>query len=67
MAMIGAALAISPAVAPIIGGYLQVWFGWRAAFVFLSVVGVLIVAASWGCWQKRTPGCPAHEPTRPAC
>jgi DHA1 family bicyclomycin/chloramphenicol resistance-like MFS transporter len=43
MAYIGVALAISPAVAPIIGGYLQEGFGWRAAFVFLVVVGVVIL------------------------
>jgi DHA1 family bicyclomycin/chloramphenicol resistance-like MFS transporter len=45
MATIGVALAISPAVAPIIGGYLQLWFGWRANFVFLGVVGISILAA----------------------
>ncbi len=45
MAYIGVALAISPAVAPIIGGYLQVWFGWRANFVLLGVVGLSILAA----------------------
>lgn len=47
LAYVGAALAISPAVAPVIGGYLQVWFGWRAAFVFLAVVGAVILAAAW--------------------
>ena len=46
MAYIGVALAISPAVAPIIGGYLQVWFGWRANFVLLGVVGVWISRVS---------------------
>lgn len=45
MATIGVALAISPAVAPIIGGYLQLWFGWRANFVFLGMVGISILAA----------------------
>jgi MFS transporter, DHA1 family, multidrug resistance protein len=55
MAYIGAALAISPAVAPIIGGYLQVWFGWRSAFVFLTVVGALIFAASWRLLAETNP------------
>lgn len=45
LAAIGLALAISPAVAPIIGGYLQLWFGWRANFVFLAAVGISILAA----------------------
>ncbi len=52
MAYIGVALAISPAVAPIIGGYLQVWFGWRAAFVFLCVVGVVILVGVWALLEE---------------
>jgi MFS transporter, DHA1 family, multidrug resistance protein len=55
MAYIGAALAISPALAPIIGGYLQVWFGWRAAFVFLTTVGVLIFVATWLLLAETNP------------
>ena len=55
MAYIGAALAISPAVAPIIGGYLQVWFGWRSAFLFLTVVGALIFAAAWRLLAETKP------------
>ncbi|MBL8666238.1 MAG: multidrug effflux MFS transporter [Rhodospirillales bacterium] len=46
MAMISAALAVSPAVAPMIGGYLDVWFGWRSTFIFLSGVGVLILGVT---------------------
>jgi DHA1 family bicyclomycin/chloramphenicol resistance-like MFS transporter len=55
MAYIGAALAVSPAVAPIIGGYLQVWFGWRASFVFLTVVGALIFVATWLLLAETNP------------
>jgi DHA1 family bicyclomycin/chloramphenicol resistance-like MFS transporter len=47
MAYIGAALAISPALAPIFGGYLQVCCGWRAAFVVLGAVGVLILVLAF--------------------
>jgi DHA1 family bicyclomycin/chloramphenicol resistance-like MFS transporter len=55
MAYIGAALAVSPAVAPIIGGYLQVWLGWRAAFVFLTAVGALIFVATWLLLAETNP------------
>jgi DHA1 family bicyclomycin/chloramphenicol resistance-like MFS transporter len=55
MAYIGVALAISPAVAPIIGGYLQVWFGWRAAFFFLCVVGVVILVGVWTLLEETNP------------
>lgn len=35
--------AISPAVAPILGGWLHDQFGWRSIFWFLSVYGILMV------------------------
>ena len=47
LAYIGLAFAVSPAVTPIIGGYLQVWFGWRANFFLLSAVGALVLWAVW--------------------
>src|SRR5512144_2080712 len=65
MAYIGAALAISPAVAPIIGGYLQVWFGWRSAFAFLTAVGALILVASWLLLMETSPRALASEPNTP--
>ncbi|MBI4969995.1 MAG: multidrug effflux MFS transporter [Rhodospirillales bacterium] len=36
------ALALGPMLAPAIGGYLELWFGWRSLFVFLLVVGILV-------------------------
>jgi len=47
LAFIGVAFSVSPAVSPIIGGYLQAWFGWRSSFTFLAVVGLAIGAATW--------------------
>lgn len=46
LAFIGVAFSVSPAMSPIIGGYLQVWFGWRASFAFLTVVGLMITVAA---------------------
>ncbi len=64
MAWIGAALAVSPAVAPMIGGYLQEWFGWRASFVFLLAVGVAISAATWWLLTETSPRHAARRPDR---
>lgn len=39
LAYIGAAMALAPLIGPVIGGYLTVWFGWRANFVVLAAYG----------------------------
>jgi multidrug resistance protein len=39
------AIAISPLLAPLAGGYLDVSFGWRAPFFFLGILGVAIFIA----------------------
>lgn len=40
--------SLAPAIAPAIGGWLQVGFGWRAVFVFLGLMaGALLAAAAW--------------------
>ena len=35
---------IAPAIAPILGGWLHTWFGWRAIFMFLAVFGAALFA-----------------------
>jgi DHA1 family bicyclomycin/chloramphenicol resistance-like MFS transporter len=39
--------ALAPALAPILGGWMDVWFGWRSVFQFLAAAGVLLCAISW--------------------
>lgn len=39
-----AAVSVVPAIAPAIGGTLEVWFGWRASFVLVVAVGVVVLA-----------------------
>jgi MFS transporter, DHA1 family, multidrug resistance protein len=45
MAVISVALGITPVLAPLVGGYLQVWSGWRANFVLLALAGAAITVA----------------------
>ncbi len=48
MSQITMMFALAPAVAPVIGGWLQTLFGWRSVFAFL----VLSTAALWlACWK----------------
>lgn len=43
LAYIGMALAVAPAVGPLIGGQLEVYFGWRATFVAVGAAGLAIL------------------------
>lgn len=49
MANVTLFFAIAPAIAPIVGGWLEGAFGWRSVFLFLAGVGLLIflLAAVW--------------------
>jgi DHA1 family bicyclomycin/chloramphenicol resistance-like MFS transporter len=40
MAQVMMLFALAPAVAPIIGGWLHEWSGWRSVFVFLAIYGL---------------------------
>lgn len=39
-------LAVSPMLAPTVGGYVTAAFGWHAVFIILAVIGVVILLAS---------------------
>lgn len=47
LSSMGTVMGLVPAVAPIIGGYLQLWFGWHSSFIFLAVAGLLAMALLW--------------------
>jgi DHA1 family bicyclomycin/chloramphenicol resistance-like MFS transporter len=39
--------SLAPAIAPIIGGWAHVAFGWRAVFAVMVVCGIIFSSASW--------------------
>jgi len=47
LAQVSSLLAAAPILGPILGGYLQVAFVWRAAFVALTLFAVLLAFAVW--------------------
>ena len=47
LAIIAAAVALSPMLGPVAGGYVQKSFGWRANFYILLAAGVFLLAAVW--------------------
>jgi DHA1 family bicyclomycin/chloramphenicol resistance-like MFS transporter len=47
MSTISMLFALGPAVAPVIGGWVHVWFGWRAVFGTMALFGVLMSVFMW--------------------
>lgn len=58
MAAMGMIFGVAPAIAPVIGGWIHVAFGWRAVFVFLMIFALALWVVSW--W--RLPE--THPPER---
>ncbi len=40
-------VGLAPILAPLLGGYLLLWFGWRSIFLLLAGFGALVVAVAW--------------------
>jgi len=51
--------SIAPAIAPIIGGWVQVAFGWRAVFAVMVICGVLFAFSAW--WKLPETHAPANR------
>ena len=46
LSLMGAITGVAPIIAPVIGGGLQIWFGWRATFVLLVLIAAVIGATA---------------------
>jgi DHA1 family bicyclomycin/chloramphenicol resistance-like MFS transporter len=46
MSHVSVLFAIAPAIAPVLGGYLHEWFGWRSVFVFLALFAAVLAIVS---------------------
>lgn len=49
MSFVTLVITIAPLVAPMIGGHLAIWFGWRSIFWVLASFSVVVIALVW--WQ----------------
>ena len=47
--------AIAPAIAPIVGGYLHEWWGWRSVFGFMLTGGALLWIWTWVALPETHP------------
>ncbi len=62
-ANIAMVFSVAPAVAPIAGGYLATFVGWRSIFVMLTLFSVALVVASWRALPETLPA-QARQPMR---
>lgn len=51
-AYFGTLMAISPVLAPVVGGYIETYFNWRANFIALALYYVFVFI--WGCFIPET-------------
>ncbi|MBZ2209332.1 multidrug effflux MFS transporter [Massilia soli] len=51
---------LAPAIAPILGGWLHVTFGWRSTFIFLAVFGALLIALVYRMLPESLPKAQRH-------
>ena len=54
-------VVIVPGLAPLIGGYFDAWYGWRASMVFVLVVGVLVFIYALRRAHETLPAEKRHE------
>ena len=64
LAAYGMAIALAPAVGPVIGGHMHVWFGWRSNFVLLTGIIVVVTLLIWR-WLPETLAKPDRGALRP--
>jgi DHA1 family bicyclomycin/chloramphenicol resistance-like MFS transporter len=46
---------LAPAIAPVMGGWLHITFGWRSTFVFLAAFGGLMLLLTWRALPESLP------------
>ena len=47
LAIYGMVIALTPAIAPVVGGYVHVWLGWQANFILIAATGMLAFTLCW--------------------
>ena len=65
LAIFGMAIAVAPAIGPVIGGFVHVWIGWRANFFLIAFLALLVTLAVWRLLPETgTPDRAALRPRR---
>jgi DHA1 family bicyclomycin/chloramphenicol resistance-like MFS transporter len=66
LAYMSAAMALAPAIGPILGGFLEEWFGWRINFLALVIYGSGGLVIAWRILPEtnKSPDLQAAQPIR---
>jgi MFS transporter, DHA1 family, multidrug resistance protein len=66
LAYMSAAMALAPAIGPILGGFLEEWFGWRINFLALVIYGSAGLLFTWRILPEtnKSPDPQAAQPIR---
>jgi DHA1 family bicyclomycin/chloramphenicol resistance-like MFS transporter len=60
MALVAMIFALSPALAPVCGGWVLVWTGWRGIFIFLALLSASLVVLTWFLVPETLPPARRH-------
>jgi DHA1 family bicyclomycin/chloramphenicol resistance-like MFS transporter len=66
MAYVGMAMGLSPPLATIVGGQLHAHLGWRANFVLVAILAVVLALAAWRGLPEPARAAPASDRWWPA-
>jgi DHA1 family bicyclomycin/chloramphenicol resistance-like MFS transporter len=55
MSHVATIFTIAPVLAPVLGGWLQVGFGWRSIFVFMAVLSGFVLLICWKALPETLP------------
>ena len=62
LALLTMVMSMAPALAPVLGGYATDWFGWRAAFGLLAVIGAIALILALLLLPETNPASSARAP-----
>ncbi|MGF6695593.1 DHA1 family bicyclomycin/chloramphenicol resistance-like MFS transporter [Paraburkholderia sp. MM5496-R1] len=60
MALVAMIFALAPALAPVCGGWLLLWTGWRGIFIFLAILSASLLVISWFLVPETLPPSRRH-------
>jgi MFS transporter, DHA1 family, multidrug resistance protein len=55
MSHVSTIFTIAPVLAPVLGGWLQVWLGWRSVFAFMALLSGFLLVSCWRALPETLP------------